>query len=750
MAIHSPYEILAELVVRRPVLVLIILGAVIFASLVGTTYITMSTGSETYVDKDTERGVLLDKYTDNFQSDSIMLLIESDDVLNPDVLAYMDRLQTDVSHQRNVAGVGSIADLARQMNGGELPSSKAEIQTAMEALPAEITSRYVPSNLMTICVVTLEPGLSQDAQAKVVENLESIVRLSNPPPGVTVAVTGDPAFQQQMGREMSVSMGTLILVAMGLMVVAVGFLFGNVRYRFLSVGIVACGLILTFGIIGFSGMPITMITIGAFPVLIGIGIDYAIQIHSRFDEETRRSPIPDAVRTTITKAGPSILYAMLSTSMGFLALLISPLPMIRSFGLVCVIGVICCYLVALIAVPAIGIVFNYRPKFGNGPGNQENEKKHAMESYNQFLGTLTEKVARHPVPILILCALVAFIGFQMDNEIIVNTNEDTFVPPDMPAIIDLKKVSRTMGSTSSLPIYVRGDNVLDSGTISWMYEFQKYEESHNKKITGSLSIADYLIQYNGGVLPQTNSELNAALEKVPEETRDRYVNGKSEAIITFSTVDMENEVALSMIESVRSDLKWNEPPAGVSATVTGMGEMFSNLINEISKGKTQMTVIAFVLIFVFLFLIYRRVGKSATPVIPIMMIVGWNGLIMYILGIDYTPLTATLGSMTIGVASEYTILIMERAYEERAAGMALVPAITHGVRQIGTAITVSGMTTVFGFAALIASSFNIISNFGIVTVITVGFSLIGAIVVMPAVLVLVGRLEHAKEDEPAP
>ncbi|HEU17584.1 MAG TPA: hypothetical protein ENO06_02500, partial [Methanolinea sp.] len=62
---------------------------------------------------------------------------------------------------------------------------------------------------------------------------------------------------------------------------------------------------------------------------------------------------------------------------------------------------------------------------------------------------------------------------------------------------------------------------------------------------------------------------------------------------------------------------------------------------------------------------------------------------------------------------------------------------------IGTAISVSGMTTVFGFAALTLSSFNIISNFGIVTVITVGFSLIGAIIVMPAILVLVGRLEHS-------
>jgi hypothetical protein len=170
-----------------------------------------------------------------------------------------------------------------------------------------------------------------------------------------------------------------------------------------------------------------------------------------------------------------------------------------------------------------------------------------------------------------------------------------------------------------------------------------------------------------------------------------------------------------------------------------MGEMFTNLISEIAAGKTQMTFLAFVLIFVFLLLVYRKVGPAITPVIPIMMIVGWNGLIMYILGIDYTPMTATLGSMTIGVASEYTILIMERVHEEQARGLAPIPAIKRGVRQIGTAITVSGLTTVFGFAALTLSSFNIISNFGIVTVITVGFSLIGAIIVMPVILILAGR-----------
>jgi predicted RND superfamily exporter protein len=178
--------------------------------------------------------------------------------------------------------------------------------------------------------------------------------------------------------------------------------------------------------------------------------------------------------------------------------------------------------------------------------------------------------------------------------------------------------------------------------------------------------------------------------------------------------------------------------------VTGMGEMFTNLIREIESGKTVMTVLAFGLILAFLCIVYKSFTRAITPVIPIALIVGWNGLIMYTLGIDYTPMTATLGSMTIGVASEYTILIMERAYEERARGLALLPAIRHSVQQIGTAITVSGLTTVFGFAALILSAFNINQQLWNVTVITVGFTLIGAIIVMPAILIIVGTIEDRR------
>jgi predicted RND superfamily exporter protein len=157
-----------------------------------------------------------------------------------------------------------------------------------------------------------------------------------------------------------------------------------------------------------------------------------------------------------------------------------------------------------------------------------------------------------------------------------------------------------------------------------------------------------------------------------------------------------------------------------------------------------MTVLGFVLVLATLLVVYRKIDAVA-PLIPIVAVVGWNAVAMTVLGIEYTPLTATLGAMTIGVAAEYTILVLERFLEERERYGDVYAAIEHSVQKIGRAITVSGLAIIAAFSALCVSTFPMISNFGITTVIAVGFSLIGAIVVMPAALVLVDRLQSRIE-----
>ncbi|MFW5639251.1 MAG: efflux RND transporter permease subunit [Methanoculleus sp.] len=734
----NPYEWLATTINNHTWAVVGVAVAIFILALFGLSMVTMETGDDTYIDKTTPRGALLSHYKDTYGSDAIMLIYEADSVGNPDILRYIDNLQEDLRNERYVDEVSGVVDLLKEAGGGTLPSSKAEIDMIIGQAPPELVERMLPSDLMTLSIITLEPGVSMDAQKQIIGSIESAISISEPPPGLTVTVSGNPAFAKEMGEEIGAQIGILILAAMLLMVLAVTLLFSHVRYSLLPVGVVAVGLIMTFGFMGLFGIPVSMVVVGAFPVLIGIGIDYAIQFHARFDEEIRHSTIPEAIWATVVNLGPSVLIAMVATSLGFIAMFFAPVPMVADFGMVCTIGVVSCYIAALIIVPAFAILTNYRPKKGAQASGAPESGSSPLERYDRALGRLAYTVAKHPLPVILLFLSVAAGGYYLDQSVPISADEKTFVPHDMPALQSLEKVTRTMGSPDSIPVIVIADDVLSLETLAWIDEFGAYEPEHNDKITGVASITTLIREYNDGVLPSTRGEVDDVIARIPDATLEHHLNGNMETVIDFSTVDMEMSVARDLVKRVQSDVVWNAPPAGVTVKITGSMEMFAAVMDDISESRTYMTMIGFAFILGFLIMVYRKFG-AISPVIPIVFIVGWNGAIMYLLGLDYTPLTAVLGSMTIGVASEYTILIMERCEEELARGMDFLEAIQTSVQKIGTAVTVSGLTTVFGFSALTLSTFNIVSNFGVVTVISVGFSLVGAIVVMPAVLALMHR-----------
>ena len=734
----NPYEWLAKAINNHTWAVAGVAVAIFVLACFGLSMVTMETGDDTYIDKTTPRGALLAHYKDTYGSDAIMLIYEADSVRNPDILRYIDNLQEDLGNERYVSGVSGVVDLLKQVNGGTLPSSKAEIDAIIGQAPQEMVERMLPSDLMTIGIITLEPGVGLEVQKQVIENIETVVSISEPPPGVSVIVSGTPAFAKEMGEAMGSEMNTLILVAMVFMTIAVMLLFSHVRYRLLPIGVVGVGLILTFGFMGIFDIPVSMVVIAAFPVLIGVGIDYAIQFQARFDEETRRSSLPEAVWTTITQMGPSILIAMTATALGFIAMFFTPVPMIADFGKVCAIGVASCYIAALIIIPVFGLITNYRPKKAKAIDATAGSGHSFVERYEYLIGKMAHAVAKHPLPIILIFGVVAVGGYYLDAKVPISADEKTFVPDTMPALQNMEKITRTMGSTSTVPVVVTADDIFTLEMLEWIDQFGTYELEHNDKMTGVTSVATLIRDYNGGVLPTTSAEVDAVVARIPEATLKSYLNGRMEAVLEFSTVAMEMDALKSFIEGIRSDIAWNDPPAGATVTITGTSEMFTALMDEIAESKTFMTLLGFVFILGFLLLVYRRVG-AVSPLIPIAFVVGWCGAIMYFLGLDYTPLTAVLGSMSIGVASEYTIVIMERCEEELAKGVDYLEAIQTAVEKIGMAITVSGVATISGFAALTVSSFNIISNFGIVTVITIGFSLMGAIIALPAVLSIMYR-----------
>jgi hypothetical protein len=74
----------------------------------------------------------------------------------------------------------------------------------------------------------------------------------------------------------------------------------------------------------------------------------------------------------------------------------------------------------------------------------------------------------------------------------------------------------------------------------------------------------------------------------------------------------------------------------------------------------------------------------------------------------------------------------------------------NAVTRIGRAIAASGLTVMAGFAALLASSFPAIREFGVVTVIDVLLALVATIVVVPPLALYLIRRRGLEQQVSAP
>ena len=190
------------------------------------------------------------------------------------------------------------------------------------------------------------------------------------------------------------------------------------------------------------------------------------------------------------------------------------------------------------------------------------EKKKSW-SYGQFLTNTSVKITKNPVPILLIVALIAVIGFQIDPIIPIDANQNDFVTGNIPALIQMNQVTRILGSTTTADFYVQGARVTDLDTLQWIKTFQDYELSHHSEITSATSIVTYIMAYNGGVMPQTQSQVNAALDKMPSSVKDQYLSGSMRGVIAFGMTNLQIPQEEDLKNVMEKDITFLQPPPGI-------------------------------------------------------------------------------------------------------------------------------------------------------------------------------------------
>ena len=172
----------------------------------------------------------------------------------------------------------------------------------------------------------------------------------------------------------------------------------------------------------------------------------------------------------------------------------------------------------------------------------------------------------------------------------------------------------------------------------------------------------------------------------------------------------------------------------MNVSVTGKSVLDVEMVKGLTSGRIKMTFIGIGLVFVALLFIYRSFFKALIPIFPIILIVGMSGGVMNLLGLKYTPITATLGALVLGMGTEMTIMLLERYLEERNLGKEKNEAMSITIKRIGKATVASGLTTAGGFSVLMLSKFVILKDFGLMTVINISLALMSTFVILPALI----------------
>lgn len=734
MKVEDLFGRVANVVNSYPKAIIAVMLVLAVIAIIFMVTIPPQTESDEFMNKHSPSGMVYDLYNNRYGQDSYVLLITASNPTDPGLLRELLVLEKQIKRINHVSSAVSIADVVAEYHGGTIPGTEAEVNAIIEKLPSGTRKQFVPGKETALAYVLIDQGISTDASQDVEPFVVKTIGQATLPPGVSIELTGNTPFNIQLQEAMLGNFGVLIIASMAFMLIVLGLLFSKIRFWILPIILLTFGLFYTFGIMGILGIPANDGAVAAFPILLGLGIDYAVQFHSRFDDERRQSDAASALTETITKTGPAVLIALGATSLGFVAMFITPIPMIQTFATVSILGIVCCYLTTLFGFGAFVIVLKYEPK---PPGKSITER--LMTRYDALLSRVAAGVVKVAMPVILVAVVIAAVGLTMDPGIPVDTSSKSMGPADLPAQLVADEVQSVSGSLAPLPLYISGINTKTVVGVVWTDRLCTEMAGNYYQISSISSISALVRSYNNGVLPVNQADLDRVLATIPAEQKNLYQLDDATSVITIDTISMSINEERAFSDNVVKDIAWLEPPPGAAVTPTGDFTLYTILTDTIVANKDKMTFLGFALIFIFLLLVYRK-GIAVTPIIPLICVIGWNPLAMIALGQNYSIMTAVLGSMTIGVGSEYTILVMERYLEEHQKSGDRIGAINEAVRKIGTAVSVSGLVTAAGFSALMLSSFPVLSGFGLATVIVVIFSLVGAIVIMPATLALMGGL----------
>jgi predicted RND superfamily exporter protein len=520
-------------------------------------------------------------------------------------------------------------------------------------------------------------------------------------------------------------------------------------------------------------------------LLVGLGVDFAIHLTSRYREEVGAGweVRPGAQRATAT-VGVALILATTTTAVGFLTNVANPIPPLKDFGVLAAIGIIGAFLITLTFVPASRAILDRRAeRAGRLPRSEFESPEHRLApKIMSKMALISEHFA---LPTLVVAAILTVLGAIGMARLPTEFSSTDFVPADDPLRASYETLADEFdgGFGETVDVLIEGEvltpefhNALLATTVNLANTDRVITIDGQAVAHSPLSVIASLVQPDADGMPTDpefaalalNNGLTTDLTMRPDADVAAIYEAALRAAPHASTVlvpgdgaaggfvrieistQSGEESAGQLAADLADDLKPIADLPGLTATATSVGIMTNSVVTALQDSQNislAITLTAAMLLLVITFWVEsRRPFLGVITILPVAFVVLWTFGMMAVFDIPFGPVTAMTAALAIGIGVPYSIHVTHRYLEDRLRFEDPEEAMRSTTGHTGGALAGSAFTTLAGFGVLMTSGLIPFQQFGAVTAMAIGFSLIASVGVLPSMLALWDRW-HSKRGE---
>jgi len=580
------------------------------------------------------------------------------------------------------------------------------------------------------------------------------------------------------------NLATLILLAVLVVVLLLAISFRSVKGVVFPLVGLSSALIWTYGFLNLAGARFTALEVAVAPLVLGLGIDYSIHLQRRYN--SFRSEVSDASSAWLgacAKLSTPLGLAVITTVSAFLANIISPLPPLETFGIALAVGVISAFVNATVVVGALHVVLD------SSSNDVVNEPIRMPKLASKVVELQRSQQAIVLIMALIItgAAIVGAMGLETEFDLsdfldedmeimeVRNQLETEYESAGWKVVYVLMEPSSGKESISddkSLLTEMRGlhsdlannHDVVGGGNSDGSPSYEGpykvlYDAVDNDKQFGERY---GLVISKGRLIDSSNLNLGGAFQELSmnDSTADPFTND-SWADRVSKTVSLDGESIVFIRIEIRVDastssdtsrvVEWFEEElgsedddgkmrselSGVAVIhVTGDLVALQNVLDGLNSSQLSSTAISFTVSFLVLLLLTRRPVPALVVLTPVVLATIWVVGSMVLLSLKWNVLTVMVTALSLGIGIDYVIHMWRRFEAEREKRENIWDALEETLSTTGVALILSAGTTALGFLVLLLSPMPVVQQFGLVTALTVTFSLILSIIVLPVLLLM--------------